>query len=426
MHSFFRVLLKSVLAFFTKHIVRKYKPKVVGITGSVGKTSAKEAIFAVLEGKFSVGKSKKNLNNEFGTPIAVSGASDPNGELFGWFRVLFRMIRLFLWRDQNYPEILILEMGADRIGDIEYLTKLVPCDIGVVTSLGPSHLEYFGTLERLVEEKAVLVRHLREDGTAVINRDDGRVWSLRRSTNAGVLTYGFDSDASVQAREVRYETDPNIGGIHFKIYYHDSEVPVFITHALGTPAVYAALAGASVGLSLGMNLVDIASGLSEFRTEPGRLNLLTGIKGTWIIDDTYNSAPASAMAALDVLMNIDCDGDRWAVLGDMLELGSETEAGHRAVGKRAAELGVDYLVTVGERSMDTLSAAREKGMSEDKSFSFDTSREAGKFLQDRMEQGDVLLIKGSQGMRMEFAVKEIMGEPRLARELLCRQDESWV
>jgi UDP-N-acetylmuramoyl-tripeptide--D-alanyl-D-alanine ligase len=176
-----------------------------------------------------------------------------------------------------------------------------------------------------------------------------------------------------------------------------------------------------------MNLVDVSKALANYQAPPGRMRILEGIKHTLILDDTYNSSPQSSLMALGSLKRIELftGARRFAVLGDMLELGSYTAEGHREVGKFAVQAGVDELVVVGERSVDTMQAAKKAGMAEERIFHFDTSEQAGRFVQDRIKQGDLILVKGSQGMRMEKVVKEIMAEPLRAEELLVRQGPEW-
>jgi UDP-N-acetylmuramoyl-tripeptide--D-alanyl-D-alanine ligase len=190
-------------------------------------------------------------------------------------------------------------------------------------------------------------------------------------------------------------------------------------------SVYASLAGAAVGIIYGMNLIEISGALKNLKNPKGRLNLIPGVKGTLIIDDSYNASPQACLNALDVLKSLEAAGGRWAVFGEMLELGSYTSAGHREVGARAAELGIDYLVTVGERAREIARGAKEAGLDEDRIYNFDENSAAGKFIEDRIKKGDIILIKGSQGARMEKIVKEIMADPLNAEKLLVRQGGEW-
>ncbi len=187
------------------------------------------------------------------------------------------------------------------------------------------------------------------------------------------------------------------------------------------------LAGLAVGVVYGINLVEGGQALADFHPLPGHLCLIPGIKNTLIIDDTYNSSPEPTRTALETLaeINLKIGAQRYAVLADMLELGAETQNAHREIGLRVAELGIDFLITVGEASKHTALSAREAGLVEHRIASFADSITAGKFLQEKLHEGDVVLVKGSQSMRMEKIVKEVMAEPELAKDLLARQGEEW-
>lgn len=429
-------MVQNILRYFAGKILRKYQPKVIGITGSIGKTSTKEAIFVALSSEFRVYKSEKNYNNELGVPLSIIGADTGGKSIFKWLGVFAHSLGLLLWRQKDYPEVLILEMGADHSGDIKYLTSFVQCDIGVITGVAPVHIEFFTTLENIAKEKGILVRSLDKTGVAVLNADDELVLGMAEGLKAKVISYGFSDKATLRAFEEKVSGQDVSGrdgveairGVSFKISYAGNTVPFFLPSVVGQHSVNAALAAIAVGAALGVNLIKLAENLKNYHPPKGRMNLIDGIKYTLIIDDTYNSSPKPVMAALDVVKKVQLPTARhkYAVLGDMLELGNYTEKAHLEVGRRVAELGIDYLIAVGERSIQTANAAKAAGMNPDHVFTFDKAEEAGKFLQDRIEQGDLLLIKGSQGMRMEKVVKELMADPLKAKELLVRQEEKWL
>ncbi|MDD4333179.1 MAG: Mur ligase family protein [Patescibacteria group bacterium] len=425
-------ILQFKLKILASLILKKYKPEVIGITGSVGKTSAKEAIFAILSTNFKVRRNIKNYNNEIGLPLTIIGVDSPGRSIFGWFNVFFKAIKLILFRDKNYPDILILEMGVDRPGDMNYLLSIVTPNIGVVTRIGPTHLEYFESIEHIQKEKGGLIGNLQKGGWAILNYDDELVRKISDRSKVKVITYGFEKGAQVRAEEIRFsfenkEEAANLLGISFKLSYNGSFVPVLLPNVISFASVYAALAGASIGVAYGINLLKISQALKSYQSPRGRMNLVEGEKGTLIIDDTYNSSPQSTMSALDLVCKIKVNngGQKFAVLGDMLELGSYSEEGHREVGRYAVESRINVLVTVGERARDIYRGAEEAGMSRDFIFQFSNSEEAGKFIEKRMKKNDLILVKGSQGMRMEKIVKEIMGDPLRAKELLVRQDKEW-
>jgi UDP-N-acetylmuramoyl-tripeptide--D-alanyl-D-alanine ligase len=253
---------------------------------------------------------------------------------------------------------------------------------------------------------------------------------MAEASRARVLTYGLQAGADLMAQDIVYNFTKGkyeLAGINFKLNYHGAIVPVFMDHILSETALYAALAAAAVGIYFDMNLVDIANALRGFYLPKGRMNVLAGIKHSFIIDDTYNSSPEAALAALDILgrIKVEDGAAKYAVLGDMLEIGVYTEEGHRRVGEAVVKNGIQHLIAVGEKSRDIIRGATAAGLADDYIFYFDRSEEVGIFLQNRIKAGDVILVKGSQGMRMEKIVKEIMAEPERAKELLVRQGEEW-
>ncbi len=429
-------MLKNILIFILKILSQatlwRYKPIIIAVTGSVGKTSTKEAIYAVLKNKFNARRNLKNYNNEIGVPLTILGQETGGRSWWYWLKIF--LVGFFqIFYAEKYPEVLILEMGADRIGDISYLTSFIKPYIGVITAIGeiPVHVEFFQSAAQLAREKANLVSVLDKDGWAVLNFDDERVRNMVKRTRGQIFSYGFGeaelgSDENVDLRASGVEQhleNPKEASMSFKVNYQGSNVPIRLSRVLGRHQVYAVLAAAAVGLILKMNLVEIAQGLKDYRTPPGRLNLLKGIKNSWIIDDTYNSSPSSSLAALNILAEM--SGRKIAALGDMLELGAFTEKAHRQIGARAAQVA-DIFLAVGERAIFLVDEAKKSGLPENKIFYFASSEEAGRVLQDLIGEGDIILVKGSQGIRMEKITKEIMAEPERAEELLVRQEEEWL
>lgn len=434
MNNIFKKILELKLRFFAKAILNKYQPEIVAVTGSVGKTTTKEAIYTVLASTFLVRQNIKNYNNEIGIPLTIIGAEAGGKSIFKWLAVFFKAIKLLIGTGKNYPKILVLEMGADHPGDIKYLTDFVPVKIGVVTAVAPVHLEFFKTLEQVAKEKSNIIKNLSKDGFAVLNSDDQLVRQMARKSEGKVLFFGLLPQAEIRAseiaisHEVNYQDVTTIQGISFKLNYKGNVIPVLLPKVLGEHLVYSALAAIAVGIIYKINLHTITESLKKFEPPKGRMHIILGIKRTLIIDDTYNSSPLATSKALYQLsqINLGTNHKKYAVLGDMLELGGFTEQAHQEVGEAVVEYGIDYLITVGEMSRDIIRGAIGKGMPKDHCFNFQDSLEAGKFLQQRISEGDLILIKGSQGIRMEKAVKEIMAEPQKAGELLVRQDKEWV
>ena len=424
-----RSLLQWVLKQSSILILKKYRPQIIAITGSVGKTSTREAIAATLSAKFRVRASIKSYNDQVGVPMTIIGLPSPGRSLGGWIVVFAQIVELLLTKDPAYPEMLIVEMGADHPGDIAYLVEFCQPHVGVLTAIAPAHMEFFKTIERVAQEKQLIVTSLPKEGTAVINGDDKRAMNIKTKLTTRVLTYGFEEHVDVSASDVAtLYRDGVVVGQRCKVQYQGSSVPVQIPGALGLQYVYPALAGACVGLHYGMNLVEIGEGLAQYSGVPGRMHIIPGIKDTTLIDDTYNSSPLAAYRAIEALASVEPreGGERFAVLGDMLELGSSTEEEHTALGKQVAEHDIDVLITVGEASKHIAQGALNAGMDEHRIIKFADSMTAGTFVQEKINKHDVILVKGSQGSRMEKIVKEVMAEPQQAGDLLVRQYGKWL
>ncbi len=429
MKEFIKKIITWKLGRIAGLYLRRYKPQIIAVTGNVGKTSTKEAIAIVLSRFKNVRSGKGNLNNELGVPLTILGdwADDyyeAGNALFFWIRVL--VVSFFgLFFQRNYPEILVLEYGADKPGDIKRLASKFKPHIGVVTAVGevPVHVEYFSGPEAVAKEKGRLVEALSALDFAVLNFDDLAVLEMRERTKAKVFTYGFGEGAMARVSnlEPRIEDGAPVG-VNFKMNYSDSFVPFRLNGSLGKSQGYAAAAAATVGAILGMNLVDISEALSEYQGPKGRLKILKGIKNSTIIDDTYNASPSSTHLALETLR--DLSGQRKiAVLGDMLELGKYSIKAHQDAGNVAGSFA-NLLICVGPKAKFIADSAFNQ-MPKENIYRFETSDEAKLKVKELIQEGDLILIKGSQGMRMEKIVEEIMAEPENKKELLVRQGKKW-
>lgn len=429
LRSFAQKFLKSL----AQKVIKRQKPIVIGITGSVGKTTTKQAVYSVISSAMSARRSEKSFNNEIGLPLTVIGAWAPGRSPFKWLHVFIKGFFLSLIKLRSYPRALVLEMAADRPGDIKYLCEIAQPDISIVIAVGLAHSGYLGDLDAVAKEKSTLVKYTKRDGFVILNADDERVMQMRKYAKTdNVLTFGLKGDANISASEIAMrrveEEGEGVWGVAWKLRSDGSTVPMFLKGVVGRHAVYAGCAAAACGVALGMHLVQIGDALRTISTPRGRMSVLTGIKKTTIIDDSYNSSPQALRSALETLGEMDPQGEgrRVAVLGDMLELGEYTESEHYDIGMRVVENRIDLLITIGEKSRDIERGAKNAGMREDIMLHFPDSNSAKKVVQDRVREGDIILVKGSQSMRMERIVKEIMAEPERASELLARQDPSWL
>ncbi|MFH1927329.1 MAG: UDP-N-acetylmuramoyl-tripeptide--D-alanyl-D-alanine ligase [Chloroflexota bacterium] len=354
------------------------KCKVVGITGSVGKTTTKELVAAVLSRCYETVKSEGNYNNEIGLPLTLLGLA-------------------------NSTERAVLEMAMYDIGEIALLANIALPDVGVVTNVGPTHLERLGTIDRIAQAKAELVQALPAEGAAVLNGDDPRVRGMAAKTPARrVLTYGLGPDVDLRATDVSVR---GLRGVDFILHYEGKALPA-ATSLLGQHSVETALAAAAVGIVEELTWDEIMDGLADPDAQV-RLQPVRGWNGSTILDDSYNASPASTGAALDFLAEL--PGRKIAVLGDMLELGSLETEGHWQVGRKAAET-VTTLFTlgalgriIGESALDAGMDRAAVHMAEDKEAIIAGIREV-------LDPNHVVLVKGSRGMAMEEIVAGLMEE----------------
>ena len=429
MKNIFKKIISAIIRLEAQAVLKKYKPRVIAVTGSVGKTSTKDAIYSAISKYFYVRKSEKSFNSDIGLALTILGCDNAWTDPVKWLANIGRGLGL-IFLTKSYPDWLILEVGADRPGDIKKVAKWLKPDIVVVTKFAnvPVHIEYFKSKEEVVAEKGNLVDALKHDGVLILNSDDTDVFAFKNRTGNRLITYGMMGDAQIRATNYSVYYSEETGdpfGIHYKVEYANNCLPIKIIGTLGLNNIYSSLAALAVGVSLNLNLVELTENLSRFIPPRGRMNIVPGIKKSVIIDDTYNSSPIALNSALETLKELKTKYRKIAVLGDMMELGRHSSEAHKSAGRTAATV-CDILVTVGLRSRALAESARNAGLAEDKVLQFDTSPEAGKYLKDLIKGGDIILAKGSQSTRMEKTVKEIMAEPEQAAGLLVRQDAEWL
>ncbi len=347
--------------------------RVIGITGSVGKSTTKELTAEVLGQRYRTIKNPGNLNNEIGLPVSLLKITEGH-------------------------ERAVLEMGFYVPGEIALLCKIAQPQVGVITNISQVHLERAGTMEAIVQGKGELVESLppAPEGVAVLNHDDPLTRTMSDRTQAKVIFYGLSPDADLWASDIR---SLGLEGVRFVMHYGDESIYIRVP-LLGRHSVHTALRAAAVGLIEDLSWEEIVSGLQSSQSQL-RLVAVQGPNGALLLDDTYNAAPPSTIAALNLLAEL--EGRRIAVLGDMLELGDFEERGHRMVGVRVAQVA-DELVTVGNRAQWIANEARLAGMSDDQVVILEDSQQAIDYLQDRVGENDVVLVKGSRGMRMDLIV----------------------
>jgi UDP-N-acetylmuramoyl-tripeptide--D-alanyl-D-alanine ligase len=367
---------------------RQHDVRVIGITGSVGKTTSKEVIALVLGQRYLTLKTEGNYNNEIGLPLSL----------------------LHL---RARHERVVLEMGMYDLGEIAQLAEIALPQVGVLTNVGPTHLQRLGTIERIAQAKAELPRALpaaSEGGVAILNADDHWIMGMADQTRARILTYGLSSEADLWADDIQSE---GLEGIYFRFHYGRDSIHARVP-LLGRHSVHTALCAAAVGLVEGLAWEEIIQGLRD-QSSQLRLVAVSGPDGSTILDDTYNASPASTIAALNLLqeLRLDNNGGRTiAVLGDMYELGVYEEEGHKLVGRRARDVA-DILVTVGALGRTIGQEALKVGMPGSAVHMVETNAEAIDLVRSIIQPstgGDKVLVKGSRGMAMEEIVVALQEE----------------
>ena len=426
-----RKLIINILRLRAMAVLNKFNPEIVAITGSMGKTSSRQAISLALSVKYDVRTAKKNFNNEIGVPLTILGFDSPGRNIFGWL--------LLFWKSyfiKKYPEILVLEYGADRPGDIDALCNLAQPNVSVLTGISPVHVEFFGDISNLIDEKLSIIKNIKKSGLVVVNGDDRNVIENIHTENE-VKTFGT-GNVDIKATNItittrfddKFTPDEIFVKTQAKIGLKDVVInDLELQNNIGYAPVMASLSALAVADYYGIHFDDAIKKLnSEFRAISGRLNPIAGIKGSLIIDDSYNASPSAMQNGLNVLKSFVPyqQGDRRiAVLGRMGELGKYNEQEHRLIGLTVAECA-DLFVAVGNEMKIAMKSAVEAGMDDSQIHWFETSEEAGRYMDGEIKTGDIVYVKGSQSARMERVVKDIMAEPGLASRLLVRQDVKWL
>ncbi|MFA7253289.1 MAG: UDP-N-acetylmuramoyl-tripeptide--D-alanyl-D-alanine ligase [Patescibacteria group bacterium] len=402
-----------VLANYARKVIREHNPFVIAITGSAGKTTTKEAIAKVLEAKYGdeVRKTAGNLNAEIGIPLTILGYKRVPGKL-SW--LVFLISAYFKTRPKSYPKFLVLEMGVEHKGDIEYFGSIVRPDIGVITGIAPVHLVNFKDFEALKAEKIALAKILKKDGRLIINADDA---ALAKLAFDNTISIGIQSkNADYQAKDI--SVSPL--GTTYRIETVGQKIAVR-SKLIGEQFIYAQLFGFAAGKIFDIQSLKIKNALESLVPLQGRMNLIEGKNQTLILDDTYNANPASVHAALTALNNFERSGRKVLIMGNMNELGSKEKEAHDEVAEIA--MGICDLALFAGPNAGRM-AAKFKGKN---AFAFQDRGALIKSLDHYIRKGDIILIKASQNNNyFEEVTKVLMKEPKAADDLLVRQSRSWM
>jgi len=425
MKRFFRNILTGALGSLARAILHKYKPQIIMVTGSVGKTSTKDAVIAAFSLYTNVRGSEKSFNSEIGVPLTIIGAKNPWENPFRWIEVITAALNLLVTH-KPYPKLLVLEVGADRPGDLARILRIATPDAVVVTRLPdvPVHVEAYVSTTAVKDEEFTPAYALAAGAPLVLASDNEYALSTGKKTNARLITFGFTntSDVSISAPSV-YMEKGRVVGMEAHMVIEGKKYPLIVRGALGAHQLLAPAAALACAVSLGVPHEKALKGLSRYSPPAGRTRILEGMKNTVIVDDSYNSSPAALEEALTALFSFPAQGRRVAVLGDMLELGRYSLEEHEKAGQHASSV-VDVLIAVGTRAKAIADSAEKNGLAEGQVFFATDSYDASRLLPTLIEQGDTVLIKGSQGMRMERVVEALLENPEDVK-FLVRQEREW-
>ncbi len=441
------VSLQTWLGQCAAKTLRREHPLIIAVTGSVGKSTTKQAIGAILQADVpgnAVRVPENSYNNELGLPLTVFGHAAPGRSPFKWLALLGDAWATSLGLKKTGVRIFVLEMGADKAGDIAKLVKIAPPDVSVVTAITPEdaivpvHAGNYASIDALVEEKSQIIKSLKPDGYAILNADDPKVFSMRHLTNERVFTFGENeaADVRIHSKHIEVEETPHGNmpiGLRVVIELYHRRYDIVLAGVYGTSVAYSVGAAATVAYALDTLPEPLIEFAKHFKPVNGRTRLIPGIKHTMLLDDSYNASPASVIQSLKDLASIETKpGQRKiACIGEMRELGDKSEEMHRRVGAEAAKAGIDVLVCCGIFGRAMEQGALANGLKQENVHFIEDTPEAGRFIQELIQPGDLILAKASQGkletkgVRMERVIKELMADPARADELLVRQGAAW-
>jgi len=402
--SFKITLLKTVLRLMSQVVLWRHQPFVIGITGSVGKTTTKDVIVHILKKHKKIYYTKKNYNNEIGVPMTILGVNDDINSVHAVVAIVVKWIKIMFSR--CYPEILVVEMGVDRPNDMEYLTSIIQPDISVLTAISYAHSEFFEDIGEIVKEKQKIITNMKESGVAVVNYDEKNNCSINRFSNNRMITYGINEKATFTASDMEvcfYECHNT--GLSFKLRYDGKVIPVRLNYIIAQHLVYSILAGLAVATELGFNMIDVIGEIADFKSSPGRMRLADGKNDSIIIDDTYNASPRAMFAAIKTLEQSPYKR-KIAVLGDMRELGDISRAEHEKVSEQLIKANIRDIFLVGDEMKFAYNKLRKN---HDMIVThFNTSDEASDCVMNYVKPGDIVLVKGSRGIYMENIIQKLV------------------
>lgn len=414
MKNTFLQVIYRVLAFYARIVVRKYNPTIIAVTGTVGKTSTKEAVFQVLHDAFTgkVWKSEGNLNAEIGIPLSILGYKKLPNKFFWPIFLISAFRRIF---QKNYPKFLVLEMGVEKKGDLKYFASIAKPNYLIITSVGSAHLSNFSNVSEYQQEKLSILDEVPQDGKILINYDDPILLKVADEKVISVASKNLLADYHAEGIKI------NSRGTEYRICCSGHRIAIK-SNLLGEHLVNSSIFAFALADIFDISLIEAGKSLEKLEPYPGRMNIIPGRKKTMIIDDTYNANPGSVKAALLALSQINHKGRKVLILGNMNELGSLEKKAHEEIGL-FANGRCDFAIFVGPNAQ-----LMQKGYRDNKTSAiFSNRQELLGRLTDLVQPGDLILIKASQNNNyFEEVVKNLMQSPEKADKLLVRQGKFWL
>lgn len=421
MKNYCKKFILYFLVWLARIRLKRLRPFIIAITGSVGKTSTKEALYTILRQRYSVIRNQGSYNTDFGLPLAIleqlSGFSSP----WKWLKIMTHSVVKAFWGGHKV-QMMVLELGVDKPGDMDYLLKLIQPQIAIITNIMPVHLDkgQFKDEEDIFLEKSKLIRALPEKGIAILNGDDPYLAGTLENISCKKISYGMSETVDLHCSSL----ESSLEGLRFTLSYKEQVVSGNLP-LLGRFQIYVILAAATAALTQGFSLEEAINALKEYRMPPGRMNVVPGILNTVIIDSSYNASPATMKEAMDILEQT-AHGRKIAVLGNMNELGRFTNKYHRDIGRYAVGRA-DILITIGKYAKLIGEESQKYGFEKTSVFHSDDVLKAADILKKLLQKNDTVLVKGSQNnVRLERLVKILMKEPEQADKLLVRQEKEWL
>lgn len=431
MKSIIKKIIIKILELESRMVLMIYRPKIIAITGTVGKTTTKDFVYEALKNSINIRKNQKSLNSEIGVPLTILNLETGWNSLIKWLKIIIvGFSRIFY--NPNFPDWLVLEVGIDRPRDMQKITRWLKPDIAIITAFGkvPVHVEYFDSVEAVIKEKSILAENIKKGGSLILNADDDAVLKLKGQYDVKTYTYSIENNSDIKASnyEISYKrngNDERLAGVSFKVNQGGNVIPVNIDNALGKAVVYSILPSFVIAQILEIPVIEMSDSLQNISTTAGRMKILKGLNNSLIIDDSYNASPTAMENALNLFGEIRVRGLKIAVLGDMKELGKYSKSEHQKIANLVLQNEIDVLITVGELGKIISDQAIILKMDNNSIFNFTNSIDAISKVKEFAKIGNIILVKGSQGIRMEKIVKEIVDESVDIKKELIRQESDW-